>query len=88
MRKKIFTINMMNISSLTTLDSVDNCECTDNDIWTYVAGITTFLALVSEVLPFLKTSGCNGVLHAFTSDCFKRKSEKESEDVEVEFDEV
>ena len=58
----------------------NSMDCQSEDYGYYIAGITSLLALMSEVLPFCKKIKANGIVHIFTSQCFrKKKYEAEAE---------
>ena len=53
-----------------------NLAC-DSDMTGYgLAGGMALLTIISEILPLVKKIPYNGLLHIFTSQCFKKKKEK------------
>ena len=54
-------------------NQTNNIDCECHDYGYYIAGITSILALMSEILPFCKKIKANGIVHVFTSQCFKKK---------------
>jgi hypothetical protein len=52
-----------------------NLACNDDMTGYGLAGGIALLTIISEILPLVKKIPYNGLLHIFTSQCFKKKKE-------------
>ena len=55
-----------------------NLACNDDMTGYGLAGGIALLTIISEILPLVKKIPYNGLLHIFTSQCFKKKKEPKS----------
>jgi len=59
--------------------TISNSDCVEDMTGYGLAGVMAVLTLASEILPMIKKVPYNGLLHIFTSKCFKKKKERKEE---------
>ena len=56
--------------------NITRSECVEDMTGYGLAGVMAIITLASEIMPMVKKIPYNGLLHIFTSKCFRKKKEK------------